>query len=246
MAQPYFRFKSFTVFQNNDVFKVSSESVLLGGWCDIPSPDIRCLDVGCGTGLLSLMLIQKGIRKITALDIDPQAIKQANDNFYIYNNELTAKAEIHLICDDVMHFASETPNQASFDLIISNPPYFSSSLKSPISKKNLHKHATKFSWDIFFECSGKLLKEEGSLVFIFPAEEQKKVYERLKFHGFGIFKKAEVSYKPRLEKYSRIMVLCKKKTNCLEVCDEKICLFDESGAYTESYKKYVRDFYLNF
>lgn len=245
MAQPYFRFKFFTVFQNNSVFKVSTESVLLGGWCEISNPDMRCLDVGCGTGILSLMLIQKGVRQIAAIDIDFQAIKQAKDNFYVYNKVFTSKAEIKLICDDITHFASNIQNQASFDLIISNPPYFSSSLKSQIHKRNVHKHALKFSWDMFFESSNKLLKENGSLVFIFPAEEEKRVFDRLKFHGFGIFKKAEVYYKPKTEKFSRVMVQCKKNNNCSEISEEKINLVDENGKYTDNYKNYVKDFYIH-
>jgi tRNA1Val (adenine37-N6)-methyltransferase len=247
LSEPFFRFKRFVVYQSDKVFKVCTESVLLGAWCELVRHDARCLDIGTGTGILSLILVQKGAVKITALDVDAHAVAQAKENFYIHNTFFTSPASIEVIRDDMFRFASAEKNQHAFDFIISNPPYFTTSLPSPHNSKNLQKHARGFSWDRFAGSAGKLLKEGGKLVFVFPEQEKKKVFESLHIHGFRVIRIAGIHYGPGRKKPSRIMLECVKASRFVQNrTEEEIFVYDENGEYTEAYKNYVKEFYLKF
>ena len=132
MPNPFFRFKQFTVYHDRCAMKVGTDGVLLGAWTNL-SQSRRILDIGTGTGLIALMMAQRVPEvPITAIDIDAEAVNQANENFSAspWNNRLEA------VLQDVCTYTEKN----SFDTIVSNPPYFINSLKCPDNQRTTARH----------------------------------------------------------------------------------------------------------
>ncbi|NLZ95345.1 MAG: methyltransferase, partial [Bacteroidales bacterium] len=125
MSNNFFRFKQFTVFQEHCAMKVGTDGVLLGAWAKV----VDCstvLDVGTGTGLIALMVAQRNRSSvIDAIDIDKGCVMQAEHN--VINSPYSHRIDVHR--ESFQDFAQQIDTK--YDLIISNPPYFKNSLKSP-------------------------------------------------------------------------------------------------------------------
>lgn len=116
MPNPYFSFKQFTVYHDRCAMKVGTDGVLLGAWADVSGArDI--LDIGTGTGLIALMLAQRSEAHIMAVDIDEDAVKQAKEN--VEKSPWPGRIEVER--HDICCFNSDI----RYDVIVSNPPYFS-------------------------------------------------------------------------------------------------------------------------
>ncbi|MFN6040025.1 MAG: tRNA1(Val) (adenine(37)-N6)-methyltransferase, partial [Bacteroidota bacterium] len=122
MGSSVFRFKKFSIHQDFCAMKVGTDSVILGSWANTYQAK-TCLDIGTGTGLLSLMMAQKGIEKITAIDIDESACLQATWN--VQNSIF--KNHIEIINQSFQDFC--IGHLKKYDHIISNPPFFKNSLR---------------------------------------------------------------------------------------------------------------------
>jgi len=141
MANPYFRFKQFTVFHDKCAMKVGTDGVLLGAWTDLKDTQ-KILDVGTGTGLIALMLAQRNpAALIDAIDIDPLALEQAeaNSRNSPFSDRIAVKES------SFQAFARLTGKQ--FDLIVSNPPYFSDSLMPPDRQRAQTRHSVTLTLD---------------------------------------------------------------------------------------------------
>src|SRR5215216_7514664 len=134
MAHFFFRFKQFTIHQDKCAMKVCTDACFFGAWIankvsSFQSPVSSCLDIGSGTGLLSLMLAQKTLAKIDAVEIDEGAARQAKENF----EASPWKERLHVYNTSIQQFDQSTHqlinpstyqpiNITKYDLIISNPP----------------------------------------------------------------------------------------------------------------------------
>ena len=179
MANTFFQFKQFTIHQERCAMKVSTEACILGAWVPNTNPS-RILDIGTGTGLLALMLAQRMDSPIDAIELDERAASQAQQNA----QASPWKNQIGVINQDVFEWAKETNRK--YDLIISNPPFFTNSLKSDAHEKNLAKHDTSdFNKQHLAVALQKLLSNEGKAYILYPeleAEQFKKEIE-----GLGLF-----------------------------------------------------------
>ncbi|MGN0281722.1 MAG: tRNA1(Val) (adenine(37)-N6)-methyltransferase [Prevotella sp.] len=147
--------------------KVSTDGVLLGAWaCDKTEDEsLKILDVGTGTGLIALFLAQRFPNaNITAIDIDPEAVEQANENFEAstFGNRLTAKASP----------LQEMDTDTLFDAIVCNPPFFIDSLQCPDSKRTVARHAKTLTFAELARHSSRMLKAGGTLSVIIPSESK--------------------------------------------------------------------------
>ena len=115
MSNSYFKFKQFTIEQNDCAMKVGTDGCLLGSWFDCGESK-RILDIGCGTGLIAIMAAQRSNAAITGVEIDGKAAMQARIN--ADNSPWGERIEI--INSDLLEYNSDT----QFDTIVSNPPYF--------------------------------------------------------------------------------------------------------------------------
>jgi tRNA1Val (adenine37-N6)-methyltransferase len=163
MANSWFQFKQFLVRQEHAAMKVTTDACLFGAWVAekmLNKPVTRVLDIGAGTGLLSLMLAQKIPVPVDAVEIDEAAFKEASGN---------TSASIFNRLVSVHHSDITFFDQALFyDLIISNPPFFEGSLRSPSIKVNLARHETELALDQLFVTVRQRLSANGHFALLLP------------------------------------------------------------------------------
>ena len=162
MPNSYFQFKQFRVEQDKCAMKVTTEGCILGAWVNVRDTG-RVLDIGGGTGLLSLMLAQKSQAKIDTVEIDTKAFQQSQSNFQ--QSPWANRLSIHH--GRIQDFK---PNR-KYDYIISNPPFFSNHLKAKSGQFNVAAHSEALSQDDLVEVTCRLLDQDGNATFIFPSYE---------------------------------------------------------------------------
>ena len=167
--------------------KVNTDGVLLGAWLSLSGSDnFRGLDIGTGTGVIALIIAQRLTNEnsssnikssegknpsffIEAIDIDQLSVEEANFNFSQspWKNHLAAY-EISL--QDLM----TAENHEKYDLIVSNPPYFIDSLKAPSARRSSARHNHELPYEVIIEAATKMLKTDGRLAIVLPADEGEK------------------------------------------------------------------------
>lgn len=234
MANSYFQFKHFTIWHDKCAMKVGTDGVLLGAWVQLENAR-QVLDIGSGSGLIALIIAQRGTpdTQITAIEIDREAANQATENA----NKTMWKDNINVICTDFCQFEPGI----LFDLIVSNPPYFSNALKSPDSQRAKARHNNSLPFETLIRKSASMLTENGKLALIIPFESWETV--KLNAIGYGLYPE-EVTRVSTISNIppKRILVrFGKKPTTCNY---QTLSIEKEKGIYTEEYRKLVQDFYL--
>ena len=152
-----FQFKEFEILQSKKVFRVGTDGVLLGSLCSVFNAK-KALEIGTGTGLISLMVAQRNPNTtILAIDIDPEAVKLANENF----SNSPFRERIKAVNQDLKTWEINE----KFDFIFSNPPYFE---ENPSQKYILARQQTELSFQNLIEKSSKILTENGLFSVIIP------------------------------------------------------------------------------
>mgnify|MGYP002352460318 FL=1 len=237
MPSGHFKFKQFTVNQERAVFKVTTDSVLLGAWADIESAG-SVLDIGTGTGLLALMAAQRSSAKIFAIEPDRNSFMQAGINFAAspWYERLTL---YHISLQD---FRPE-PDKL-FDAIIVNPPYFIDSLLNPEENKARARHTVTLTQADLLEAAGRLLNKGGSLHLVLPVPEAERFLVLAVSCGFHCIRRMSVKPTPGQPPSRMLMTLGREKGPCTE---EEIVI--EKGGrhnYSDEYVSLTKDFYLKF
>lgn len=234
MSNPYFKFKQFTVFHDKCGMKVGADGVTLGAWADVNGAE-TILDVGCGSGLIALMLAQRSDAKITAIDIDENCVLQSKKNIENspWKNRISVK---HISFQDFANSTTET-----YDLIVSNPPFFNNSLKNPSQARSVARHTDTLPHFDLVKNAIKLLNEKGKFCVILPITEGENFIKLAEKEG--MFCGQKVTIFPNLVKPAKRLLLefRKEKTDCKisEITIEK-----ERGIYTDEYRESVKNFYL--
>ena len=157
-----FKFKEFSIIQEKSAMKVGTDGVLLGSWVSARNSK-TILDVGCGTGLITLMLAQRNFSSnIIGIDIDEISSKEAEQNI---NNSKWRKRIAIQNCS-LQKFNSIK----KFDLIVSNPPFFSSNKSN--QRRDIARRTNTLSFDSLIQYSTNLLSETGILSIIIPKESE--------------------------------------------------------------------------
>ena len=154
-----FRFQQFSIQQSKDVFRVGTDGVLLGAMCNVKNAK-KILEIGTGTGLISLMLAQRNVSaKISAIDINENAVKLASENFRnsIFNENL--KVELK----DFKNFETNE----NFDLVVCNPPFFE---ENASAKDVLARQQVELNFRNLVEKSTEIITKKGILSIILPSE----------------------------------------------------------------------------
>ena len=229
-----FRFKQFAVEQDDVAMKVGTDGVLLGAWaaCDGAK---RILDIGTGTGVISLMLAQRNTEaKIYAVEIDETATRRARSNF-----DMSPWAErLDVECCAVQAF---NPNE-KFDLIISNPPYFVDSLLPPDAKRSTARHTHDLSFEELDKAVCSLLEEDGRFALILPLTEFEKYLAITQLH---LTRRCDV-YPVVGGVVKRVMGEFEKSIKT-ELKHEDVAIENGGrGLYTDEYRELTKDFYLKF
>ncbi|PST83420.1 tRNA methyltransferase [Pedobacter yulinensis] len=158
-----FRFKRFSVEQEGCAMKINTDGVLLGAMASAIRP-LRILDVGTGTGVIALMLAQRFPQaRVEAVEIDPAAAHRAGHNF----SASPFAARMALTGADIRTFRAAEP----YDMVVSNPPFFSGDLKNPDLRKQLARHAEAGFFESLFAAISGLLTPDGVFWIIIPARQ---------------------------------------------------------------------------
>ncbi len=167
-----FQFKQFTIEQDRCAMKIGTDGILLGAWVELKDP-FSILDVGAGTGIIALMMAQRSNAElIDAIEIDDEAYEQCVDNFEnsSWGDRLFC---YHASLDE---FAEEM-DEEKYDLIISNPPFFSENYKSGNDARDMARFADALPFEDLIEYTSTLLSDLGELAVIIPFAEEKQFLE---------------------------------------------------------------------
>lgn len=193
MANPYFQFKQFTVYHDLCAMKVGIDGVLLGAWAPVDSSANRILDVGTGSGLIALMLAQRSNAMIDAIDLDEGAVRQTGIN--VAASDWNNRIRVHH--QSLQNFA-ETQTKV-YDLIVSNPPFFISSLKAPDEARTIARHADTLTHEELLKYASELLKKTGRMCVILPVNEGLRCVESAWKFGLYCHQCVHVYPKPKSE-----------------------------------------------
>ena len=220
--------------------KVTTDACLFGAWVadDIKSKvdqPQHALDIGAGTGLLSLMIAQKNPALfIDAIEIDPGAAIQANENILAspWQNQLK------IIEGDIRNF----PTDYSFDILISNPPFYENELNSLHPKKNLAHHSSELAFDDLLSKTNTHLNQTGTFYLLLPYKREAEIKKSLASYKLNISKEVYVRQSINHD-FFRVMIAGKKEK---EPHTEKseISIWNEKRHYTDEFIKYLEDYYL--
>lgn len=166
MRNSFFQFKQFTIWHDKCAMKVGTDGVLLGAWTPIGDSH-RILDIGTGTGLVALMLAQRSQAAITALEIDPLAAMQATEN--IARSPWNDRVE--MVVADFKHYRPDR----TFDVIVSNPPYFVDSMKCPDSQRSTARHNSDLTYTDLLQGVSTLLSPTGAFTLVIPMDAADRV-----------------------------------------------------------------------
>ena len=236
MPNPYFRFKQFTIYQDKCAMKVGTDGVLLGAWSDVGSGG-KMLDVGTGTGLIALMIAQRSpAGSLWAVENEESALEQAKLN--IDNSPFSDR--ITLVNSSFQLFARQTAIR--FDLIVSNPPFFSDSLLPPVKQRAEARHSVTLTLEELLYSCRSCLAESGILSLILPysrSNELEKLCEKYAFH----LKRKTIVYPLRNTTPKRILVELTSKQTSRPVT-RSLVIEESRHHYTKDFTELVRDFYL--
>lgn len=167
MSNKPFKFKEFAVNQDKTAMKVGTDGVLLGAWAQLKPEYFSVLDVGAGTGLIALMLAQKSNAEvIDAIELNDDAYEQSVQNF-----EQSDWGD-RLFCyhASLQEFADEIDDE--YDLIISNPPFYTSTYKDLSEERAMARHTESLTYVELLKGTSKLLSKIGSCAFVIPFSEE--------------------------------------------------------------------------
>ena len=217
--------------------KVSTDACLLGAWAPFEEISGNVLDIGAGTGLLSLMLAQRfGELKITALEIDPVAAAQAGEN--VAKSPFADRIEV--VCEDIRAHHPTT----LYDGVIANPPFFQNSLKGPDAARNAARHSDALSLEDLYASVVRCLKPDGLFALLLPVEAQK-AWEKVLISGkLSLRERALIKPLPG-KAPNRALSLYGKGEIFEKPVISELMIYEEYGTYTAAFRKLLAPFYLH-
>ncbi len=233
MSNQSFTFRQFTIYQDRCAMKVGTDGVILGAWAH---GGANILDIGTGTGLITLMLAQRfGKARLTAVEIDHEAAIQANDN---------AKASpfadrVNIVETPIQSFSA----QEKFDAIVSNPPFFTDSLKNPDSQRATARHADTLPYRELFASVRSLLDEDGEFSAVIPFDCLTLFTAEAYLSGLAMSRRCAIRTTPRKQP-KRYLVAFKHAAKASTTVNDEQCIMNADGTKSEWYKQLTDIFYI--
>ena len=223
MANDYFRFQQFTLWQSRCAMKVGTDGTLLGAWA---CGGKQVLDIGTGTGLIALMMAQRFVdAQVRGIDIDADAVGQAREN--VVQSPFAARVTIDQ-CD-------VKAAEGCYDSIVSNPPYFVDALTCPDDKRSMARHTDTLTYGDLMSNVWRLLSKEGVFSLIIPFDCKARLESEAALKGF--FKTRECAVRTTPAKPPRRFMLTFAK-------HPSVLRQEELVIGSETYKELTKDFYL--
>jgi len=232
-----FTFKQFTVQQNRCAMKVGTDGVLLGAWCPIENNPKSILDIGAGTGILALLLAQRTqAEQIDAIEIDEEAYEQCVENFE------NSPWNDRLFCfhADVEEFIDEPEDE--YDLIISNPPFYSEDFKTNNEQRDLARFTDALPFETLVETAALLLSKNGVFAVIIPFKEETNFIELCANYDLFPVTATRVRGNPTSEIKRSLLAFKRYELSVLEA--DELVIETARHLYTPEYIELTKDFYL--
>ena len=232
-----FTFKQFAIEQDRCAMKIGTDGVLLGAWAPIDNHPFSILDIGTGTGIIALMLAQRcTAQQIDALEIDEAAYEQATDNFENspWNDRLFC---FHAGLDEFI----EEPEE-EYDLIVSNPPFYSEDYKTENESRDLARFQDAMPFEQLLEAADLLLSEHGIFTVIIPFKEEENFIALANEFELYPLKITRVKGTPTTEIKRSLLAFSRNETTDLPI--DELVIETARHVYTQEYIGLTKDFYL--
>lgn len=234
MPNDYFQFKQFTVHQDRCAMKVGTDSVLIGALAQIEGAS-RLLDVGCGTGVVSLILAQRSAEAaVTGIELDKEAALQAAENV----SASSWSHRINIVAANFNHYSF--PHR--FDAIVSNPPFFQQDLKCPDVRRNMARHTDTLTFDALLRGVAACLAAGGLFSVIIPTSVQRQFVDTALI--YGLFVQCATTVYTKLSKQPKraVLILTDHK---VDTTQRSLVIHEERGNYSDDFKELMDAYYLH-
>jgi tRNA1Val (adenine37-N6)-methyltransferase len=233
LPNPYFAFKKFTVYHDACAMKVGTDGCILGAWASATNPK-NILDVGAGTGLLSLMLAQRfEFAQIEALEIDPHCAKQCAEN--VANSPFVDRVKTYTTA--LQNFETSV----KYDLIVSNPPYFKNALLPETEQRKTARHDAELNAESLFFYTSKILEQSGKICIVIPFDRCEDFLREAQKNKLFLQQKTTVKPTPQ-KPPKRVMLQFGFDEN--DLTENEIFIEKSRGVYSEDFTQLLGDFYL--
>ncbi|WP_290455558.1 tRNA1(Val) (adenine(37)-N6)-methyltransferase [Paramuribaculum intestinale] len=229
-----FRFKRFAVCNRECAMKVSTDSVLLGAWVSVDGV-ASAFDLGAGCGILSLMLCQRGVAHVTAMEIDVMAAVEAMGNAALS----PWAGNIDIVVGDATSYSFD-----KVDLVITNPPYFDSPLVSPDKARAMARHQGSMNFQWIISSAPALLRRGGRLAMVTPFEASDEIEWLSSLHRMAVVRRCVVHTNPKRKGRRILWELAHDADTTSPVECEQLNIRTNSNQYTEEYVRLTSDFYI--
>lgn len=233
-----FTFKRFFIAHDKSPMKVTTDSCLLGAWSPITTETKTVLDIGCGCGIIGLMLAQRLTKQdshIDAVDIDARAIMQCQDNIAQSPFDNITAQRI-----DINHYASTC--QSYYDLIVTNPPYFQSAVECRNQQRQIARYTETLDHVQLVNVVKRLLKPSGKFCLVLPYHLGAAFIAICRHNGLYLTQQLNINYNQ--DKAYSLTLLCFTFTVHHTVVSQSLCMRDNENRYTEDFRHLLKDFYL--
>lgn len=256
-----FQCKQFYIQHDKCAMKVGTDSLMLGSWVELPNlankqkpelidknntceKDVYCLDIGTGSGLLALMLAQRlspiSNLVIDAIEIDENAAEQAKQN--VRNSAW--EPSINVVQSDVKVWSQR--HKHTYDLIVSNPPYFQSDLLSTAHNRNLARHNVSLSLADLFDVATDQLHPRGEFALVLPENILAKCLHIAEVNELKVKRICHVKTTQRKPVKLVLLQFIRQEVFSGECETQELVIHDASGGYSANYMQLTQEFYLNF
>lgn len=234
----YFQFKQFCIIQERSAMKVGMDGVLLGAWADASGAK-RILDIGSGTGLIALMMAQKNFQaQVDAIEIDEEAFLEAKLNA----QNSPWKNRINPVLCNFQEFALRADQK--YDLIVSNPPFFTNGEKAPIKNRAQARHSDSLSSDDLISGAANILNKGGRIALVLPSDTFPEIEKLTGKNKLFISRLCRVKPNPLKPEFRILIELT--NSECILKEESLLIEFERHHDYTLQYKALTKDFYLKF
>ena len=243
MSNSYFKFKQFIIHQDRCAMKVTTDACLFGAWAaeEIKNEKLKiknALDIGSGTGLLSMMFEQKNNSSlIDAIEIDQEACEQAKENI--------AASSFSKKINGVHGNAKTFSFSKKYDVIISNPPFYEKEITSGNEKKNMAHHHAGLLIEELLKIIKENLSNDGVFYLLLPFKRSEEIKRVVLKQNLSI---AKIIFVRQSTKHGYFRLMIKGKLNSgmeEETIIEEISIWDDQQQYTNEFKELLKDYYLN-
>ncbi len=230
-----FRYKQFSIRQENTAMKIGTDGTLLGAWATVEGAK-HILDIGTGTGVIALMTAQRNAKaKVTAIEINEGALVDAD-----FNIKNSPWADRVMLVDSSLQ---EFKPKESYDVIVSNPPFFENSLKAETNDRNNARHTDSLHYSEILAFAQEYLSKNGTLALILPVENAERCIEKSAEYNLFLKRKTKIKPVPHKPPHRIAFELTNLAPNLVEENELTI----ETGKrhdYTEDYIALTNAFYI--